>query len=156
MIRSLVPALAAMLLVVTLPPPAFAADDYPPRRPSGPMACEPGVLHAGDTLRVTLPFPHGPYFTIRAPGNRPYTYFFLAEPWVNQAQAGTDGIGADEFSQMTQVTLDVSKATARPYVFDAKPTVIFKRSGTYLLEVGEQFATEADLVEGYCTVEFRR
>lgn len=131
------------------------ASDLPRQRPSGPMKCEPKLLTSGDTLRVTLPFPHGPYFTIRPPG-APHAHFLnLTAPYVPPAQAGNILISGEQFEAMRTIDLVVASAMAETWSFEPSQVKIFRRPGKYLLEVGDQFATEAPLVEGYCTVEFR-
>ena len=106
-------------------------------------------------MRVTLPFPHGPYFTILPPRARPHYYLFLTHPSRTQAELGDTAISGKKFLSMHTVEIVVSETKAIPWVADSKPARIFKRRGTYLLEVGDQFETEAKIVEGTCTVEFQ-
>lgn len=134
---------------------AEGTNDLPARRPSGPMKCEPKLLTWGDTLRVTLPFPHGPYFTIRPPGAPHAHFLILTAPYVPPAQAGDILVSGEQFEAMRTINLVVASAMAETWSFEPSQVKIFSQAGKYLLEVGDQFATEAPLVEGYCTVEFR-
>jgi hypothetical protein len=129
-----------------------AEDDVRP----GAMTCEPSILRPGDTLHVTLPFPHGPYFTIRPP-NAPHGFsLILTHPFATQEQAGKHMIAGDQFVRMREIKLSVDRSTAVEFTNDYTPVKIFRRPGKYRLEVGDQFETEAKILEGQCTVEYRR
>ncbi|NOT42579.1 MAG: hypothetical protein HOP13_19050 [Alphaproteobacteria bacterium] len=119
-----------------------------------PMKCVPSVVGSGDTLRVTLPFPHGPYFTI-VPPKADY-FLFVTVPFNTQAELGETAIAGERFVPMRTIALKVSDAVAIPWVRDEPSTKVFQRPGKYVLRVGHHFETESPSIEGICTVVFRR
>lgn len=123
--------------------------------PHQQMTCEPSLVRPGDTLKITLPYPHGPYLTVREPNARPGYYLFLTVPFRTQTELGASAISGDRFQRMRTLDIVVSKTKAIPWVYEAKPRLIFKRRGKYFFQLGDQFETEAKIVESTCTVEFQ-
>ena len=142
---------AALLLAPSLAQSADGAQK---------MRCTPKVLHSGDTLKITLPFPHGQYFDVFGPGGRE---FWLAEG------ADKEIIPRETFRQMRSIELSVSQAEGMTsvsrhqevsmregirIVSDIGPAKIFVRPGRYILKVGQDLETDDGFFNGSCAVRF--
>jgi hypothetical protein len=128
----------------------FAANpDVTPIREADDLKCEPATLRRGDTLRVVLPFPHGPIFAIYPPSG---DTFYIAEPGL----APPNTLFTEKaFMKLKTVHLNVSNLKLlKPVGNTTKPEQVFAASGRYWLEVGYLFELDALAVEGSCEVEY--
>ncbi len=147
-----------MALLLSIP--QIQTADGAPRR-TQKMSCTPKLLHPDDTLKITLPFPHGNYFDVYGPGRG----FFMIG-----AGTGVPLIPYDTFQGMRHVELevreaegiatlathlDVSMAHGVGVVVDkVGPTKIFVKAGRYRFEVGADLETDSPFVQGRCSVRF--
>ncbi len=115
---------------------------FPSRLPA--FTCEPAVLHAGDTLHIAMPSPHGGELGVFTARGR-----FL---YVVAYQAGSQlpGNRANTFSRQTSLRLPVAHAAASLSPDGAREP-IFSDTGVYRFRISEESELSASLV---CTVRY--
>ena len=102
------------------------------------IGCWPSDLHVGDTLVVVLPKPHPRELAITSPDD--HWYRIVTSDSIGPYRSI---IPQRAFAAMDTLRLPTHTLQAVPYLFGARdPQVIFSRSGTYTIDLGENLQGE--------------
>lgn len=130
------------LVVACFASVALAKSAQPPA-----MTCTPAVLHTGDTLHITLPFPHGRYLEVKPPAGANMSIAFAFDDKQRAI------IPETVFLAMKAVDLKVSEAAAFNWT-NMRREKLFVTPGRYEFGVGNDFETDEPSVDGECAVTF--
>lgn len=130
-----------------------ADDDFvPPMEDSSAFSCTPRSLRPRDTLTLRLATPHGGELTVRTPSD---LYFSFVYPPYDTAHQKYSIVHSEDFKTMG--TLKVPADIRLPplvYGKDTIPEAVFNRPGQYVLQMGENMASDHTGPPYICKVMF--
>ncbi|MDZ4866548.1 MAG: hypothetical protein SGI91_04440 [Alphaproteobacteria bacterium] len=132
-------AIGALALVSAAP------DDAGARSSRDTMKCAPKTVNQHSTLKITLPYPHGPYLAVYDKHNNPGTFIVYPHPAVELM------ISPEAFPQMKEVEFNVGEIKGHD---GAKFAPVFVQPGRYRILVAWDLETGASTVDGECSVSY--
>lgn len=135
--------------------PAETASTTPhlnAKNSGGLLTCDPTTFGPGDTLTLRMRTPHGHYLWITKSDR---TAYLVVYPPQGELKADYSLMPDDEFARVETIRLP-SQIEAIPYVYgrDTVRERVFSEPGKYLLEVGDNFATDAGSPAPSCNLTF--
>ena len=119
-----------------------------------PLDCKPKTFGPGDTLILRMATPHGHYLWIT---KRDHTSYLVVFPPEMKLRVAVSMMPSEEFAQAATIRLP-SDIKAVPYVYgrDTILESVFSEPGKYLLQVGDNFATDGGTAPPNCHLTFGR
>jgi hypothetical protein len=116
------------------------------------LVCGPTTLATGDTLTLSMGTPHGHYLWITKSDR---TAYLIVYPPQGELKPKYSLMPSDEFTRVATLRLP-SDIRAIPYVYGRDTILerVFTGSGKYLLEVGDNFATDFGSPAPSCDLTF--
>jgi hypothetical protein len=130
------------------------SDDEPPPPKEDPTAfsCTPKSFGPRDTLTFRLEVPHGDYLTVVTPAD---LYFYLVYPQLGDTRRSYSMVPSEDFKTMS--TLKVAgdiRLPPRVYGREEIPEAVFSQAGQYLVQMGENLASDYTSPPYICRVTF--
>jgi hypothetical protein len=116
------------------------------------LTCGPTTFGLGDTLTLRMRTPHGHYLWVTRSDR---TAYLIVYPPQGELKAEYSLVPSDEFTRVETIRLP-AQIEAVPYVY-SRDTVrerVFSEPGKYLLEVGDNFATDLGSSAPSCNLTF--
>lgn len=130
------------------------ADDefVPPMEDSTAFNCTPKSLGPRDTLTFQLATPHGGELTVRTPSD---VYFSFVYPKLQDPTQKYSIVRSEDFKTMStlKVPADI-RLPPQVYGKDTIPEAVFSRPGQYVLQMGENMASDHTGPPYICKVMF--
>jgi hypothetical protein len=135
--------------------PAETASTIPhlnAKNSGGPLTCGPRTFGPGDTVTLRMRTPHGHYLWITKSDR---TAYLVVYPPQGELKAEYSLVPSDEFARVETIRLP-SQIEAIPYVYgrDTVRERVFSEPGKYLLEVGDNFATDGGSPAPSCNLTY--
>ena len=135
--------------------PAETASTIPhlnAKNSGGPLTCGPRTFGPGDTVTLRMRTPHGHYLWITKSDR---TAYLVVYPPQGELKAEYSLVPSDEFARVETIRLP-SQIEAIPYVYghDTVRERVFSEPGKYLLEVGDNFATDVGSPAPSCNLTY--
>lgn len=109
------------------------------------MKRAPKTVNQYSTLKITLPYPHGPYLTVHYKRGDPGTFVVYPHPAVELM------ISPDAFPELKEVEFKVGEIKGHD---GSKFAPVFVLPGRYRILVGSDFETGGSTVDGECSVVY--
>lgn len=118
------------------------------------LTCAPTTFGPGDTLTLHMRTPHGHYLWVTRSDRVAYLIVYPAQ---GELKAPYSLMPSDEFASVGTIQLP-SQIEAIPYVYgrDTIRERVFSQPGNYLLQVGDNFATDLGESPPSCNLSFVR
>ena len=118
------------------------------------LTCGPTTFGVGDTLTLRMRTPHGHYLWVTRSDR---TAYLVVYPPQGELKAEYSLVPSDEFARMETIRLP-AQIEAVPWVYgrDTVRERVFNEPGKYLLEVGDNFATDLGSSAPSCNLTFVR
>lgn len=122
--------------------------------PRAALTCAPTRFGLGDTLTLRMRTPHGHYLWVTRSDQISYLIVYPAQ---GELKAAYSLVPSDEFASVATIQLP-SQIQAIPYVYgrDTIREPVFSEPGDYLLQVGDNFATDGGVPPSTCHLTFVR
>lgn len=137
----------------TLPAETASTTPHPNAKNSGAaLTCGPRTFGPGDTVTMRMRTPHGHYLWITKSDR---TAYLVVYPPQGELKAKYSLVPSDEFAGVETIRLP-SQIEAIPYVYgrDTVRERVFSEPGKYLLEVGDNFATDGGSPAPSCNLTY--
>ena len=114
------------------------------------LVCAPPELKSGDTLRLELSVPHGPYLVVQAPDG---AQLFVIYPGADSAKPSL--LSEHAFSVMPRFTAPVATLRGWPWIY-GRDTLerVFHTTGDYEVIVAENWESENAYDIRRCHVQY--
>jgi hypothetical protein len=118
-------------------PPTDKSVTHAATNPSG-LVCAPQELKSGDTLRLELSVPHGPYLVVQAPDG---AQLFVVYPGAGPAKPSL--VSEQAFAVMPHFTTPVAELRGWPWIY-GRDTLepVFYTPGDYQVIVAQNWESE--------------
>src|SRR5437868_2260500 len=121
---------------------------------SSALTCTPTTFSPGDTLTLRMGTPHGHYLWITKSDR---TAYLVVYPAQGKLKAAYSLVPSDDFTHIATMRVP-AEIQAIPFVYgrDTIREPVFSEPGRYLLEVGDNFATDFGAPAPSCSLTFVR
>jgi hypothetical protein len=130
------------------------ADDesVPPIEDSTAFSCTPRSLRPRDTLTLQLATPHGGELMARTPSD---VFFSFVYPPYDTAHQKYSIVRSEDFKTMSRLKVQADiRLPPDVYGKDTIPEAVFSRPGQYVLQMGENMASDHTGPPYICKVMF--